>query len=49
MRMIVRREGGPTDASRDYEYTDWDAVDAFAADVAAHAVVGAAPRPDPAN
>jgi menaquinone-dependent protoporphyrinogen oxidase len=33
MRSIVRREGGDTDMSRDYEYTDWDAVDAFARDI----------------
>jgi menaquinone-dependent protoporphyrinogen oxidase len=30
MRWISRKEGGDTDMSRDYEYTDWDAVDAFA-------------------
>jgi menaquinone-dependent protoporphyrinogen oxidase len=30
MRLIVWREGGDTDASRDYEYTDWEAVEAFA-------------------
>ena len=30
MRWIARREGGDTDTSRDHEYTDWDAVDAFA-------------------
>lgn len=24
MRMIARREGGDTDTSRDYEYTDWE-------------------------
>jgi menaquinone-dependent protoporphyrinogen oxidase len=30
MRWISRREGGDTDTSRDYEYTDWEAVDAFA-------------------
>lgn len=29
MRLIVWREGGDTDASRDYEYTDWEAVEAF--------------------
>jgi menaquinone-dependent protoporphyrinogen oxidase len=33
MRAIVRKEGGDTDMSRDYEYTDWDAVEAFARDV----------------
>jgi menaquinone-dependent protoporphyrinogen oxidase len=30
MKRIARTEGGDTDTSRDYEYTDWDAVDAFA-------------------
>jgi menaquinone-dependent protoporphyrinogen oxidase len=33
MRAIVRREGGDTDMSRDYEYTDWRAVESFARDV----------------
>jgi len=35
MQAIVRREGGDTDMSHDYDYTDWGAVDHFAADVAA--------------
>jgi menaquinone-dependent protoporphyrinogen oxidase len=30
MRMIVGFAGGDTDMSRDYEYTDWAAVDRFA-------------------
>jgi menaquinone-dependent protoporphyrinogen oxidase len=30
MRLIVWREGGDTDAGRDYEYTDWEAVEGFA-------------------
>ena len=30
MRLIVGAAGGETDTSRDYEYTDWDAVDRFA-------------------
>jgi len=30
MRWISRKEGGDTDTSRDYEYTDWNAVDRFA-------------------
>lgn len=30
MRLIVGAAGGQTDASRDYEYTDWKAVDRFA-------------------
>ena len=32
MRRISKKEGGDTDASRDYEYTDWSAVDRFAVD-----------------
>ncbi len=32
MRRISRSEGGDTDTSRDYEYTDWNAVDRFAQD-----------------
>jgi menaquinone-dependent protoporphyrinogen oxidase len=30
MRQISKKEGGDTDTSRDYEYTDWGAVDRFA-------------------
>lgn len=30
MRWVVKREGGPTDISQDYEFTDWGAVDEFA-------------------
>jgi len=30
MRRISRKEGGDTDTSRDYEYTDWSAVERFA-------------------
>ncbi len=30
MRMIVGFAGGDTDASQDYEYTDWEAVERFA-------------------
>jgi len=33
MRAIAKHEGGDLDTSRDYEYTDWNAVDLFAADV----------------
>lgn len=32
MRMIVGMAGGDTDTSRDYEYTDWAAVERFAAE-----------------
>jgi menaquinone-dependent protoporphyrinogen oxidase len=34
MIAFVALAGGDTDASRDYEYTDWDAVDRFAEDFA---------------
>jgi menaquinone-dependent protoporphyrinogen oxidase len=33
MRRIAAAEGGETDTSRDYEYTDWAAVDRFALDM----------------
>ncbi|QJR14230.1 flavodoxin domain-containing protein [Usitatibacter palustris] len=43
MRLISRKAKGETDTSRDYEYTDWGAVDAFArgfaGDVASTSVV----------
>jgi len=29
MKQISKREGGDTDTSRDYEYTDWQALDRF--------------------
>ena len=35
MKMIVRFAGGETDTSRDYEYTDWEAVARFAHDFGA--------------
>ena len=35
MRMISWRTGRPTDTSCDWEFTDWNAVDDFAAEVAA--------------
>jgi menaquinone-dependent protoporphyrinogen oxidase len=31
MRRIVRKAGGETDTTRDYEYTDWHALQLFAA------------------
>lgn len=34
MRLLMRRGGHPTDASHDYDYTDWDAVERFARDCA---------------
>ena len=30
MRVLMKRGGRPTDTRRDYDYTDWDAVEAFA-------------------
>ncbi|HEY9442942.1 MAG TPA: flavodoxin domain-containing protein [Gemmatimonadales bacterium] len=30
IKMISRRNGGPTDTSRDYDFTDWPAVSKFA-------------------
>jgi len=29
MKFIVRKGGGPTDASQDYEFTDWEALSRF--------------------
>lgn len=34
MRLLMRRGGHPTDASHDHDFTDWQAVDDFAADLA---------------
>jgi len=35
MKLISWRTGRPTDTSRDWEFTDWNAVDGFAAELAA--------------
>jgi len=45
MKRIVRKEGGDTDTSRDYEYTDWPAVDAFAREFVTAAVRPTPPAP----
>jgi menaquinone-dependent protoporphyrinogen oxidase len=34
MKRIAKKEGGPTDTSRDYEMTDWEQVDALAREMA---------------
>lgn len=34
MKLISRRNGGPTDTSRDYDFTDWQAVDRFGHELA---------------
>jgi len=43
IRLMMARGGHPTDTSQDYDYTDWDAVAAFA-----NACVAMAPAPEPA-
>jgi menaquinone-dependent protoporphyrinogen oxidase len=35
IRLMMRHEGHPTDTSRDFDYTDWDAVARFGHDFAA--------------
>ena len=35
MKQIAKRSTGDTDTATDYEYTDWEEVDAFAGDFAA--------------
>jgi len=35
MRLLMHHMGHPTDASRDYDYTDWDAVDRLGGELAA--------------
>ena len=42
MRRIASRKGLDTDTSRDYEYTDWEAVDQFARDFVTTARAAAA-------
>ncbi len=40
MKMISKQHGQPTDTSQDYDFTDWDAVEAFARDFAAGVASG---------
>ena len=42
MKRIVAKAGGDTDTTRDYEYTDWTDLSAFARDFAARLTVGQA-------
>jgi menaquinone-dependent protoporphyrinogen oxidase len=42
MKKISARQGGPTDTTREYEFTDWAAVDRFAAELADALSVGPA-------
>ena len=39
MRRIARKEGGDTDLSHDFEYTDWDAVRRFVLEFARDSVL----------
>lgn len=45
MRHIAQKEGGDTDTSRDYEYTDFAAVERFAREFVARAVPSALESP----
>jgi len=40
MKRVVAKAGGDTDTTRDYEYTDWDELRAFARDFAGRVEVG---------
>ena len=42
MKKLSAKSGGPTDTSREYEFTDWDAVERFAAQLADALTVGPA-------
>lgn len=37
LKQIVKSQGGPTDTSQDYEFTDWEQVAAFAREFGAEA------------
>jgi menaquinone-dependent protoporphyrinogen oxidase len=47
LKYIAHRAGGPTDTSRDHEFTDWIQVERFATDFAAGLPepAGSAPLP----
>ena len=40
MKRVVAKAGGGTDSTRDYEYTDWDDLRAFAREFAGRVEVG---------
>ncbi|HEU4697846.1 MAG TPA: flavodoxin domain-containing protein [Gemmatimonadales bacterium] len=46
VRWVSRRRGGPADASRDYDFTDWNAVDRFAQELRVLWAPAIARRPD---
>jgi menaquinone-dependent protoporphyrinogen oxidase len=45
LKMISRRKGLPTDTSRDWDLTEWDAVDRFAEELAVTLVLAPAKQP----
>lgn len=49
MRRIAAGNGGDVDTSRDYEYTDWEALDRFAAEMSRDAAQHAAARVVPVD
>jgi menaquinone-dependent protoporphyrinogen oxidase len=49
MRRIAAANGGDVDTSRDYEYTDWGALDRFAAEMCREAAQHAGARAVPAD
>lgn len=49
MRRIATANGGDVDTSRDYEYTDWDALDRFAVEMSGLAAQHAAARVVPVD
>jgi menaquinone-dependent protoporphyrinogen oxidase len=49
MKFISKRAGGPTDTSRDYDFTDWDALARFTAEFAEELAAVAASQPAPAR
>lgn len=46
MRMIVDRRGGQTESGKDYEYTDWEALESFADRFASRVDAGTADAAD---
>ncbi len=40
MKRVVAKAGGDTDTTRDYEYTDWDDLRAFAREFAGRVEAG---------
>ena len=45
LKMISRRKGLPTDTSRDWDLTEWDAVDRFAEELAVTLALAPAKQP----